>query len=51
LDGDWFTAREVAAVPIDFGQGKDFLANHVNGGVPMVFNDLDWHGHAHSGIG
>jgi hypothetical protein len=28
-----------------------FLANHVNGGVPMVFNDLDWHGHAHSGIG
>jgi hypothetical protein len=40
----WFTAREVAAVPIDFGQGKYFLANHVTGGVPMVFNDLDWHG-------
>ena len=36
--------EKFAAVPIDFGQGKYFLANHVNGGVPMVFNDLDWHG-------
>jgi hypothetical protein len=36
LDGDWFTPREVAAVPIDFGQGKYFPGKPRQWGVPMV---------------